>query len=276
MQEQPLNSDCSRMFYDAQYESSIYASAKEGKHPLDKWLRSKISFYNLQEAHSLEVGSGRGALQDVVKDYTGVDLSESVAKYHRKRFFSVDSTNLPFPDNEFDLTWTYAVLEHVPNPQAMLEEMRRVTKPGGLLFLHAAWHCPTYAADGIPVRRFRDLPIHWWPRKVLAWIDRLAPVRAFRIVSFRLFLLFRHWFGKSRQRFYFKKIKPNYETFWMSDSDACCSMDQLEAWFWFRQQGDVILEPRNLAKAFLQTNGELVIRLRNDSTIAHKTIKFGN
>lgn len=262
------NTKYAKQFYDRQYALNKYGARTPDAHPLRRWLGSRITCYNLENAHCLDVGCGRGDLQDIVDDYTGVDISTTVAKCHRKRFVSADSTSLPFPDNEFDLTWTYAVLEHVRNPQAMLEEMRRVTKPGGLIFLHAAWHCPSYAADGLSVRGFRDIPMRWRPRKILAWIDRRAPVRAFRIVSLRFFLLLRHCFGGKNLELHFNKIKPNYETHWMSDSDACCSLDQMEAWFWFQRQGDACLEPNSLGKAYFQTNAELVIRVKKERLVA--------
>lgn len=43
---------------------------------------------------------------------------------------------LPFPSGTFDLCVCTAVLEHVPDPQFLVQEMRRVLKPGGRV--HAA------------------------------------------------------------------------------------------------------------------------------------------
>ena len=90
---------------------------------------------HLSGAHVLEVGSGEGSLQDIVEDYTGLDISATArAKYH-KRFVQADARAMPFPDGEFDAVWTIWVLEHVPNPEQALREIRRVLKPGGLLYL---------------------------------------------------------------------------------------------------------------------------------------------
>lgn len=40
---------------------------------------------------------------------------------------------LPYPDHSFDAVFSHAVLEHVGEPVAMLREMHRVTKPGGII-----------------------------------------------------------------------------------------------------------------------------------------------
>jgi SAM-dependent methyltransferase len=42
---------------------------------------------------------------------------------------------LAFPDSSFDLVTCQTVLIHVPDPRAVLREMLRVTKPGGLVLL---------------------------------------------------------------------------------------------------------------------------------------------
>lgn len=56
---------------------------------------------------------------------------------------AADGTRLPFPDAVADLTFSSNVLEHVPDPSALLDEMVRVTRPGGLLYLsYTAWLSP--------------------------------------------------------------------------------------------------------------------------------------
>ena len=42
------------------------------------------------------------------------------------------SDDLPFADAEFDLVYSVAALEHVPNPGGTLAEVFRVLRPGGL------------------------------------------------------------------------------------------------------------------------------------------------
>ena len=76
-------------------------------------------------------------------EFVGVDIEESqvdlaraaaVAGGHHNASFQVgDVTNLPFDDNSFDVAHCHAVLNHVPDTRAALDEIRRVLKPGGLI-----------------------------------------------------------------------------------------------------------------------------------------------
>jgi ubiquinone/menaquinone biosynthesis C-methylase UbiE len=50
---------------------------------------------------------------------------------------------LPFRDRSADVCYSSNVLEHVPEPWRMADEMVRVTKPGGLVFLsYTTWYGP--------------------------------------------------------------------------------------------------------------------------------------
>jgi SAM-dependent methyltransferase len=69
-----------------------------------------------------------------------------------------DGMNLPFRDGSVDLCYSSNVLEHVPDPWRMAEEMLRVTRPGGIAFIsYTVWYralaLPRWAAGPAAVRR---------------------------------------------------------------------------------------------------------------------------
>ena len=54
------------------------------------------------------------------------------------RVVQADGLRLPFRDDSFEVTSAFEVLEHVEQPEALVREMARVTRPGGL----ALWTTP--------------------------------------------------------------------------------------------------------------------------------------
>lgn len=125
-------------------------------------LRQQASFaefkihqdINFSEAkHILEVGSGVGAQSEILLrrfpklKLTGIDLSdnqlksakESMAKLDfakdRYEYFKMDAKNMDFSSNTFDGAFLCWVLEHVPQPQKVLSEVRRVLKHGSRVYI---------------------------------------------------------------------------------------------------------------------------------------------
>lgn len=62
---------------------------------------------------------------------------------------------LPFRDNSIDIVVSLMVLEHVTNPQKVIEEVFRILKPGGVFFLA----CENYLAFREPHYRVAWLPL---------------------------------------------------------------------------------------------------------------------
>jgi SAM-dependent methyltransferase len=92
----------------------------------------------------LDVGCGAGT--DLVRFaragavVTGVDISPSAIDLARRNFAQqgleadlreADGEHLPFPDDTFDLVFAHGVVQYTADGQALVNECRRVLKPGG-------------------------------------------------------------------------------------------------------------------------------------------------
>jgi SAM-dependent methyltransferase len=219
--------------------------------------------YSLDGKKVLEVGSGAGTLQDMVKDYTGLDLSAAAARHYHKPFVAASATEMPFPDHFFDAVWSIWVLEHIPEPELALKEIRRVVKPGGVVMLAPAWHCTTWAAGGFEVRPYSDFD---WRGKLLKAtipirgsevfaVVYLYPTRAIRWLQYRL--------GGDRTPLHYRALAPNYEVYWQPDSDAAVSLDSFEVSSWFKSRGDECLNCGSPKSWFFEITPSLVIRIGN-------------
>jgi SAM-dependent methyltransferase len=88
----------------------------------------------------LDAGAGQGRFKaDFVHTrYFGVDLAVGDSSWNYSNLDAIsDLTNLPFQDSSFDAVLCTQVLEHVPEPQLVINEIARVLKPRGQLFLSA-------------------------------------------------------------------------------------------------------------------------------------------
>jgi phosphatidylethanolamine/phosphatidyl-N-methylethanolamine N-methyltransferase len=117
----------------------------------------------------LEVGIGTGLnlpLYSPTCRLIGIDLSQEMLDKAVERVQSLampnvilkvmDATCMSFDDNEFDKAVATYTISAVPDPVAVLREMRRVVKPGGTL---------------VVLNHFRS------ERRVTGWVeDLLAPV----------------------------------------------------------------------------------------------------
>lgn len=230
-------------------------------------VRQFVSDYGLQHKRVLDIGAGRGYLQDIVADYVGLDISPTAKRYFHKPFMLGTATGMPFRDNEFDAAWSIFVLEHVPIPEAALREMRRVVKPGGVIFLQPAWFCTSWAAQGYAVRPYSDfdfagkltkasLPLRESP---LFQVSYVMPIRAVRLIGARI--------TGGPAKFHYARLTPNYRKYWVPDSDAVNSMDAYEAVLWFESRGDACLNcPGGIGDFRLGPLDPLVIRVGPKTT----------
>lgn len=135
-------SDSYENFYSEKYATGEYGGSLEMEsHPfygvMKDWLATHEDYAGKK---FLEIGSGSGALQDVVEDYTGIDYADSVKANYHKPFFACSAESMPFEDESFDVIFSYAVWEHIPNPEKAFCEVIRIlrnnnNRGGGYIFV---------------------------------------------------------------------------------------------------------------------------------------------
>ncbi|WP_053202997.1 methyltransferase domain-containing protein [Jiangella muralis] len=134
---------------------------------------AQLSVYaDLRETLVLDVGGGPGYFRDAFRRagarYLSVDsdLGELSARGEPEPGSVMGSgMALPIRDGAADVCYSSNVLEHVPDPWTMAEEMLRVTRPGGIVYLSftvwlspwgghetAPWH---YLGGESAARRYR-------------------------------------------------------------------------------------------------------------------------
>lgn len=138
---------CDTQVAKAEQFSRAYFEEIEAFRYFDQpFIHSFAQFTRFRDRRVLEVGFGAGT--DFIQwlragaQVTGVDLTEEALRNlsHRiqtyglpapERLQIADAENLPFPDNSFDLAYSFGVLHHTPDTEKAIRELIRVVKPGG-------------------------------------------------------------------------------------------------------------------------------------------------
>lgn len=113
-------------------------------------VRQIGSYEDLDGRAMLDVGGGPGYFADAFRGagagYTALDadLGELSGRGAPEPGTVLgDGRRLPFRDGTFDVVYSSNVLEHVDGPWRMADEMIRVARPGGLIFLsYTLWWGP--------------------------------------------------------------------------------------------------------------------------------------
>ena len=129
----------------------------------------------------LDIGVGRGdfLLECAQKGYiiSGVEINpEKVATIHsraKQLGVSIDvqqgtAERLPFQDSFFDFVNASELIEHVEEPMAVLQEMRRVLKSGGRAYVSV------HNRFGLLDHHFRLYFLNWMPR---SWAEKYIQLR---------------------------------------------------------------------------------------------------
>ncbi len=122
----------------------FFATIERERYDWEPYIKTFARFERGRGARVLEVGVGAGTdfIQWVRAGAvaTGVDLTEHGVALTRERLALeglhaevqiADAENLPFPDESFDIVYSYGVLHHSPDTARAIREVHRVLRPGG-------------------------------------------------------------------------------------------------------------------------------------------------
>ena len=108
-------------------------------------------YADLRGSRLLDVGGGPGFFADAFSragaTYLPIDLDAGELRLHGRqpgpRTVQGSGMALPYRTGTMDIAYSSNVLEHVPEPWTMADEMVRVVRPGGTVFLsYTLWFGP--------------------------------------------------------------------------------------------------------------------------------------
>jgi 2-polyprenyl-3-methyl-5-hydroxy-6-metoxy-1,4-benzoquinol methylase len=102
----------------------------------------------LDDIHLLDISSSTGIMASVFSEHvarvTGVDIDTQALRFAQiasrranLAFCEMDGLHAAFADGTFDVVVCNQMYEHVPDAQALLDEIYRVLKPGGVCYFGA-------------------------------------------------------------------------------------------------------------------------------------------
>lgn len=138
-------SACGERLYLDGLDTDGFRRQAEIRYQLEPFIPPFADFAGSSGKNMLEIGIGLGAdhqrFAEAGAILSGIDLTSRSVELTRNRFekFGLhsnlqvgDAENLPFPDNAFDIVYSWGVIHHSPNTQKAVDEILRVLRPGGI------------------------------------------------------------------------------------------------------------------------------------------------
>jgi SAM-dependent methyltransferase len=124
---------------------AFFADVESRRYALEPEIPELVRFERWAGRDVLEAGCGIATdgmrFVRAGAHYTGVDFSPTALALARRRlalegggarFVEASITELPFPDNSFDLVYSNGVIHHLPGAADAIQEFHRVLRPGGV------------------------------------------------------------------------------------------------------------------------------------------------
>lgn len=135
---------CGENLYLKGSDRDGYEAQARMRYELEPYILEFAEFASARAKRVLEIGAGLGAdhqqFAQAGADLFGIDLTERAIEHTRRRLATFgltsqlatgDAENLDFPDEAFDLVYSWGVLHHSPDTPRAIAEVFRVLKRGG-------------------------------------------------------------------------------------------------------------------------------------------------
>lgn len=136
-------------------EAKRLAEKVDADHLVNQYLSPYLSEAN----HFIDIGCGPATIAcGISRQYPGMnvyclDISYNrLCDYHTEKNYSVypvvaNTLQIPFQKHQFDFVFSRFLFEYLKQPEQAIQEMIRILKPGGRLFLQdidgqLVWHYP--------------------------------------------------------------------------------------------------------------------------------------
>ncbi|WP_026707959.1 class I SAM-dependent methyltransferase [Flavobacterium frigidarium] len=160
------------------YESVDYISHTDSKRSLFEKayhlvkniaLKNKLDLINSlqkEKGSILDIGAGTGDFLSVAEKYgwkaVGIEPSTKAKKIALEKDVSFVNETNELASHSFDVITMWHVLEHVPNLEEQIKELKRLLKPSGSLIVAVPNHKSYDAQYYKSYWAAYDVPIHFW------------------------------------------------------------------------------------------------------------------
>lgn len=147
----------------------FYDNVEKVRYDLEPTIPMFADFKNWKGAKVLEVGCGLGTettqFARAGADITAIDVSTESVNHTNNRLtlyglkgqaIHMNAEDMQLKDDTFDLVYSWGVIHHSPNPQKVINEIRRVLKPSGMF-------------KGMMYHRFSTMGIAVWIKDFLKY-----------------------------------------------------------------------------------------------------------